>query len=200
MQHFEEHENSLPASLIRQYVFCPRIPFYNEVLNIHPTERVWQRQGVEFHQRESMLMKRRNLSRFGIVEAKIQHNVTLQSQALGIHGICDALLFNNFEFSALEFKIAGVAQPQRGHVLQLAAYALMAEETYQLPCIQLFILYGDKGKTHRIAFTSELKAETLRVIAKIKASFERPLLPASSATGAQCGQCEYLNFCADRSD
>ena len=200
MQLYDENVNSIPASLIRQYIFCPRIPFYHEVLNIYPAERFWQRQGVEFHQRESMLMKRRNLQQFGINNPVLQHNVHLHSQQYGMHGICDAVVISENEICVLEFKIARSDKPQKGHVMQLAAYALMAEEQLQLPCRHLFILYGDKGKTHHITFTAELKKELLGIIENIRSSLEKPLLPHSPATEAQCGQCEYLNFCADRQE
>jgi len=76
----------------------------------------------------------------------------------------------------------------------------MAEELYERPCKSLFILYGDKGKTHHIRFDQKLREDVISKIEDIKASFEKPMLPASSASDAQCGQCEYLNFCADRND
>ena len=196
----EELEDSLPASLLRQYLFCPRIPFYHEVLNIYPATRLWQSQGVDYHQREAMLLKRRNLAQFGIEDAKLEHNVSLKSSKLSIHGICDAVLISEREIAVLEFKLRSSVKVQKGHIYQLAAYALMAEEAYNKPCNNLFVLYGDKGKTHQVKCDSVLKQDLIKKIAEIKASFKKPVLPASPATEKQCGQCEYLNFCADRND
>lgn len=192
--------DSIPASLIRQHVFCPRIPFYNEVLAINPGNRPWQQQGVEYHQRQAMLVKRRRLHRFGLDKAEIKNNLPLRSLKLGIHGICDALCITGQEICPLEFKLHQTRAPQRGHILQLGAYALMAEEQFRLPCKRMFILYGGRGQTAAIAFNDKIRVSVLRNITEIKNNLYKPLLPASSATVAQCGQCEYLNFCADRSE
>lgn len=189
---------SLPASLIRQHVFCPRIPFYNEVLFINPGDRPWQNQGVSYHKRQEMLMRRRRLERFGLSEAALKTNISLYSEEKSLHGICDALLINAEQIVPLEFKLSSSFQPRRGHILQLAAYGVLAEEQFEKPCEQMFILYGDKGKMHRVKLDEALRSNLIRTVSTMRENLRKPLLPASSATNAQCGQCEYLNFCADR--
>lgn len=189
---------SLPASLIRQHVFCPRIPFYNEVLSINPGDRPWQSQGVSYHKRQEMLMRRRRLERFGLSEATLKINISLYSEKKSLHGICDALLINEGQVVPLEFKLSSSFQPRRGHILQLAAYGVLAEEQLGKPCEQMFILYGDKGKMHRVKLDEALRSNLMRTVDTMRENLRKPLLPASSATNAQCGQCEYLNFCADR--
>lgn len=192
--------DSIPASIIRQFIFCPRIPFYNEVLGINPGDRLWQTQGVDYHQRQAMLIKRHNLKQYGLEQPKIEHNVLLRSEILGIHGICDALLISAEELCVLEFKLNSTKAPHRGHVMQLAAYAMMAQEQYGLECRQMFVLYGTKGQTYKIQLTQELRSQVLSLVENIKKSLVKPLLPNSSASVGQCGQCEYFNFCADRND
>lgn len=189
---------SLPASLIRQHVFCPRIPFYNEVLSINPGDRPWQSQGVSYHKRQEMLVRRRRLERFGLSEATLKTNISLYSEKKSLHGICDALLINEEQVVPLEFKLSSSFQPRRGHILQLAAYGVLAEEQFGKPCVQMFILYGDKGKMHRVKLDEALRSNLTRTVDTMRENLRKPLLPASSATNAQCGQCEYLNFCADR--
>lgn len=190
--------SSLPASLIRQHVFCPRIPFYNEVLSINPGDRPWQSQGVSYHERQEMLVKRRRLEQFGLSRATLKTNVSLYSAEKGLHGICDALLISDEKLVPLEFKLTSTFKPRRGHILQLAIYGVLAEEQLGKPCEQMFILYGDKGKMHRVKLNQTLRSDLMRVVQAMKENLKSPLLPASPATNAQCGQCEYLNFCADR--
>src|SRR5690625_3753846 len=149
---------SLPASLIRQHVFCPRIPFYNEVLSINPGDRPWQSQGVSYHKRQEMLVRRRRLERFGLSEATLKTNISLYSEKKSLHGICDALLINEEQVVPLEFKLSSSFQPRRGHILQLAAYGVLAEEQFGKPCVQMFILYGDKGKMHRVKLDEALRS------------------------------------------
>jgi len=188
---------SIPASLIRQHCFCPRIPWYNEVLQLNPGDRPWQRQGVDYHTRLEMLNKRRRLSRYGLDKGTLKHQVSLRHPDVGIHGIADAIIFHDGKLSVLEFKISG-SKPTRGQRLQLVAYAIMAENHFSKNCDQGFIVYGERGKTVKIEINQPLRSKTLETIAAIKHNLGKPLLPVSSASSEQCGQCEYFNFCADR--
>lgn len=188
---------SIPASLIRQHLFCPRIPFYNEVMALNPGNRPWQKQGDLHHQRQHMLNKRRSLSRYQLNNAALKQNVSLRDPVLGCHGICDALLLTNTEVVPLEFKIAG-QKPTAGHIAQLSAYGIMAEQHFERPCKRGFILYGDRGHTKEVHIDARLRQQVITNIHVIQHNLSQPLLPNSSATEAQCGQCEYLNFCGDR--
>lgn len=190
---------SLPISLIRQHCFCPRIPFYVECLGLRVTDRVWQRQGVSHHQRQQMLNKRRLLSRYDLDAGELRHNLLVKHDGLGIHGICDAAIFTPTEIVPLEFKMQS-AQPVAAHQLQLLAYGLALGAQYGVTVRRGFILYGERGKTQLVNFSEDLQQRLLRIIAEIKAIQQRAVLPYSSATSAQCGQCEYLNFCADRDE
>lgn len=189
--------SSLPASLLRQWAFCPRIPWFMEALGLSPPRPLWVRQGVEHHQRERMLQRRRRLSRYGLEGARLVHNPSLSAPGLGLHGIPDALLETGYSVHPLEFKL-GEAPPGRGHELQIAAYGLLAESCFGKPCPSGFILYGARGKTREIRLTEEIRAHMFRVLAELRRSLDNALMPVTSAGTAQCTQCEFLNYCNDR--
>lgn len=193
----ETSRSSIPISLIRQHCFCPRIPWFNEVKNLNPGNRMWQRQGTAFHDRQRMLSKRRNLSRFGLQEGRIQFDIELKSAELGCHGICDGLVLTADEVVTLDFKLSG-RQPSRGQILQTAAYGMLAEIHYDIPCQWVFILIGKRGRTYRFSLSDKRRQEVVSTIDRIRGHFNTPILPHSSASDHQCGQCEYFNFCADR--
>ena len=138
------NRESLPVSYIRQFCFCPRIPFLSVFLEIKPPSPLWVQDGVDFHEKAAMLVA------------------------------------------------------SSGHILQLTGYAILLEEKFQREVKQGFILYGKKGKSLRVEFTEERKKKVIEIAQKIISSFETGLLPDSPATSAQCGQCEFLNFCGDR--
>ena len=188
---------SLPISLIRQYCFCPRIPFFNEVLGVNPGDRLWQRQGVAYHERQRMLNRRRSLKRYGLQEGKMHHDVWLASNTLGCHGICDAIVETDVEVCPVEFKLNAV-RPNRGELLQLAAYGIAAEERFGKPCNSMFLLCGQRGKVRHYVLDTNIRDSARKTIDNILKSFEISLLPESPATTAKCSQCEYLNFCGDR--
>ena len=177
-------------ALYTQYLVCL------EYRGIHPSDRLWQKQGISYQKRQEMLGKRRKLSRFGLENGIVRYQVELASKTLGIHGICDAVIEHNGAYYPVEFKLSS-AKPVKGHRLQLTAYALMLEEHYGQSVELGFILYGDRGKTDTVVF-NEWQELTKHAIEQVKHSFTSPLLPHSPASEAQCGQCEYLNYCADR--
>ena len=60
------NRESLPVSYIRQFCFCPRIPFLSVFLEIKPPSPLWVQDGVDFHEKAAMLQKRRKLSKFNL--------------------------------------------------------------------------------------------------------------------------------------
>lgn len=60
--------DSYPVHLLRQYLFCPRIPWFNVVRNLYPATPSWVRRGIRYHEVQQALSKRRNLSRYGLDE------------------------------------------------------------------------------------------------------------------------------------
>ena len=188
---------SLPVSLIRQHCFCPRIPFFNEVLNVNPGDRPWQEQGIDYHEKQQVLGKRRNLCRFGFDRFKFHTNVALHSTKIACHGTCDAIIETDTQIAPIEFKLTAKTV-SRGQRLQLAAYGMLAEEKFQKECKKMLIFFGTKGKVHILPLDDATRNEVTKVVASILNNVSSPLLPDSSAFSAQCGQCEYFNFCGDR--
>lgn len=173
------NRESLPVSYIRQFCFCPRIPFLSVFLEIKPPPPLWVKDGVDFHEKAAMLQKRRKLSKFNLSgKGVFKSNIYLKSSVYPIHGIADGIfIMEDGEIIPLEFKAQDNFVASRGHVLHL---------------------YGKKGKSLRVDFAEERKKKVIEIAQKIISSFETGLLPDSPATSAQCGQCEFLNFCGDR--
>ena len=191
---------SVPVSLLRQYAFCPRIPFFYLIRNLHPPFRPWVKQGLGFHEKTQMLAKRRNLSRFGLAGAfTLEADVALKSETLHLHGICDAVLtLASGQMVPLEFKMKENCNLFYGSDLQLTAYAMLLEELRGQPVPFGFLLFGSKGKTLRIEFSEEIREKVRVITQKILTDCEEALMPSTAASDKQCSQCEYLNFCNDR--
>lgn len=185
--------------MLRQYCFCPRIPYFYIVREIRPYEQIWVKQGSDEHVRQEMLMRRRNLSRFNIHGCGvIKHNVELQSDKLNLHGICDAILETGNETCVLEFKNSANFKVTTGTKVQLAAYAMLYEERARKEISRGFVLYGTKAKTYEITINSELKAKVLEIRDRISDTIRQCYIPSSAASEKKCSQCEFMNFCADR--
>ena len=188
---------SLPINLIRQYCFCPRIPYFQELLKLDPPRPLWVKQGEDFHLKQEKVFKYRTLKRFHLEQAKQEFNVFVSADNLQLHGVIDSVLLSADAIYPIEFKLNGY-KPNKGQILQLTAYAMVATQKYDLPCDKGFILYTNKGKTNPIVFKSKDKEQVIFIRDRILDNLEKSYLPDSPATPAQCTQCEYLNHCNDR--
>lgn len=191
---------SIPISMLRQFCFCPRIVYFYLVRQIVPFENDWVRQGINEHQRQSMLNKRRNLSRYGIKSDNWQvfQNVELSSERENLHGICDTVIRTPDEVIIVEFKNSEVLYNIAGAKLQACAYSLCYEETFRIEIKRGFILYGCKGKCYEITFDDALRSKTKTVRDDIIKIIQKGTMPDSSAEQSKCSQCEFFNFCSDR--
>lgn len=186
---------SLPVNLIRQWCFCPRVVYYRELLNMVTIEPLWSIQGTNFHGREQQLFRRRNLTRFCLLEGKKRYSQNLKSSRLQLHGIADLLIETENSIHAIEFKCSRVVK--YAHRLQLCAYAMLAEENFEKPAGQAFIL-TENNRTYEVVVDSDLRSDVLKTRDEIFTMLNKGGKPSSSATVHQCTQCEYINNCNDR--
>lgn len=187
---------SLPVNLIRQWCYCPRVVYYMELTNISIHRPVWVRQGEDFHQLEEKLWQRRNLSRFDLQNGKKHHNLSMQSQQLGLHGIADLVIETNEAVYPVEFKLSTVAN-KRGGMLQLVAYGMLAHKHFKKPVLIGFLV-GRGQVLHKIDIDQNKCQQVMDVVQEISRMLEKARKPESSASLAQCRACEYVNFCNDR--
>ena len=188
---------SLPVHLLRQHLFCPRIPWYQEVMGLRPARPQWVRQGEAFHQQQKEIFRHRSLKRFGLEHAEKQFNVPVASATWQMHGVVDMVLETPRESHAVEIKLSG-HKPTRGHFLQLAAYAILLGEKTKKPAEKGFVLMHNRGKTYPVLVDKRLREEVARLRDAILVNLMQNGLPDSPATPAQCTQCEFLNHCNDR--
>ncbi len=188
---------SLPAHLLRQHAFCPRIPYFIEGLGISPETPLWVKQGQDYHARQERLTRDRTLKRFGLDRATRHFRMRLSSERLGVHGIADAVLETETHVYPVEFKTE-FSHAARGQLLQLTVYGLMAEEMKGKRFAAGFLLYGHKGKTRKVERSDDLTNDVERTLEAIRRNLAAARMPESPATAPQCGQCEYFNYCNDR--
>ena len=188
---------SLPVHLLRQHLFCPRVPWFQELLNFRPPQNQWVRQGVEFHDRQKEVFRHRTLKRFGLQAARRYFHYPVRSERWCLHGVVDCVLETEDEAFAVEIKLAGRA-PSRGSILQVAAYGMLLPEAMGKPCRRAFVVLQRQGKTWPVVIDTKRIEAVLRIRDEIIANLQAALFPDSPASDAQCCQCEYLNYCNDR--
>lgn len=187
----------ITASMIRQYLFCPRIPFYQLTRNLPLQKPQWVREGEKQHETMEQLFKRRHLERFGINDAKISYRFKVYSKKMRIQGIVDCLLRNNENsVCPIEFKLS-CRRPEIGQILQLSAYMFCLEEMgYDV--LRGFLCSIEHKKIHEVKKEKEYFNKIQFIRENIYQDFEKGLLPDSSVSMNKCYACEFLRFCNDR--
>lgn len=186
---------SLPVNLIRQWMFCPRVVYYQELLNVKIQYPLWVRQGEEHHILENELFKRRNLSRFKLSEGKKIYNQYLKSDNLKLHGVSDMIIENKDQIYVVENKCS--FKVTKGSIFQTVAYSMLAEEFFNKKSSTAFITTL-KNQVTVLSIDQEMRQKVLNIRDKIYKMLDASIKPFSSANIHQCGQCEYINYCNDR--
>ena len=188
---------SIPASLLRQQLFCPRIPFFQEIMGFTPEQPFWVAQGNSFHSRQKKLSSFRGFSRFALEKGKNHFDCTMCSEKLGLHGVADLVIETDNEIFPVDFKTEH-KKIYKGQVLQVIAYGQLASEHFGKPFCKAFILSEKQGKTIAYNFDASWQILLNETIEKIRNIFKKGIMPDSPASRKKCIQCEYLNFCNDR--
>lgn len=190
------YDQSIPISLLRQFLFCKRIPFFTEVMGIKPASPSWTRTGTKFHKNQINLSKQRTFKRFDLEDGKYHFNLHLKSEVIGIHGICDILIETPDEVVPVEIKMnRKISEPV---LLQLLGQGIVAEECFNKKFQIAFVMDSIYGKTKMIEIGPDERNFFFQSLDKLKETIDHGVLPNSDASIQKCVQCEFLNFCNDR--
>ena len=187
----------LPIHLIRQYLFCPSVVYFLEVLSIPKVSPIWVKEGEDYHKSQEKLFKRRTLSRFNLENADFWQNVNLSYSDLNFYGICDALIISDTNIYPIEIKLHG-QKPTKAQKMQLIAYGVLAEKIYKKDFNLGFISFEKNAKTVAINIDIKMKQEVQKIVNEIINLIKSEKLPYSNAEDEKCTQCEFLNYCNDR--
>ncbi|MFQ5611226.1 MAG: CRISPR-associated protein Cas4 [Anaerolineae bacterium] len=88
---------------------------------------------------------------------------------------------------------AGPAVPHLGHLLQLAAYCLLVEETSGRTPAHGLLQYQDR--LFEVDFSRELRQELLETMAAIRADRELEVVARSHRSEARCRRCGFKAVC-----
>jgi CRISPR-associated exonuclease Cas4 len=186
----------LTATDLKQWDYCPRIPFYRYVLPVRPTPTYKMQRGKAVQAAVEALERRRGFRAYAVRDGERRFSVWLQSRRLGLSGKLDLLILTPEACYPVDFKDTegGV---RRNHRLQLAAYALLAEEAFARPAPEGFIYLVPQKEVVRVPVTDADRAEVVQAIGSIRRMIAEQRVPEPTTVRARCEVCEYRNFCAD---
>jgi CRISPR-associated exonuclease Cas4 len=192
----------LEVTDLKQYTYCPRIVFYRYCLpTIRPVTFLME-EGIRQHVEEENREERRSLRHYQIKEGERFFQVALQSQILGLTARLDLAIATpsrtatGAEAIVVEYKYS--EQKAGAHFkLQLAAYALLLEEAWNIPVKQGFIYFIPQKRAEAIAITPHLRKKVVQTVNEIRHLIEHQQMPEPPASQSRCVTCEFRRFCND---
>jgi len=186
----------LTATDLKQWAYCKRIVYYRHVMPVDfaPTYKMERGRNVEAA--VEAMEKRRGLRRYGLDAGERRFSVWLDSPRLGLSGRPDLLIVAKTDCYPIDFKDTqgGVRRNHRG---QLAAYAILAEETLRLRVPAGFVYLVPSRELVRVDLGKHERAEVLAAIEEIRGFVRAEKMPEPTPVRARCVGCEFRNYCDD---
>ena len=180
---------------LKQYMYCPRILYYQTCLpTIRPTTYK-MRAGIEVHEEERQRASRRSTQWYGLAEGEHLFDVSVQSSTLGLSGRIDEVVRTAAEMVPVDYKMA--RQVGYHYKVQLAAYAMLLEETHQTQVQRGVIYLIPSRKANEVPITRALRRQVLQTLDTMRVIAEQETIPAPTDWRQRCAGCEFRRFCND---
>ncbi|MFC4769548.1 CRISPR-associated protein Cas4 [Effusibacillus consociatus] len=197
---FEQgHKIELNVTDLKQYLYCPRIPYYFYVMPVPRPITYKMQHGVQEHVELDRLEKRRGYRSYGLTEGKRLFHLQLKSETLGLYGKPDLVITYEkkgvTQYLPVEFK-----HTEKGLFTnakyQLAAYAMLLEEHFQVPVCE-GIVYQIPTKAYNIIkITDPMRKHVKDSLSAIRRMMLEETFPEPKSR-SRCTDCEYRRYCND---
>lgn len=186
---------------VKQYLFCPLIPYHRRVLGLRPVMDSQQEASREEHEKLRRREGRRirplrdeRLRGFRPVDCP-----PLYSERLNVYGELDLLLESpDGELVPVDYKfgrsMGGRAWPD--HRAQMALYAMLVEDVLGGTVRRGFVHYVEEGLAVEVAVTGPLRRWVMSVLERIREMDESQEPPRTWRDPERCtGGCGYRWVC-----
>jgi CRISPR-associated exonuclease Cas4 len=180
---------------LKQYMYCPRILFYQTCLpDVRPVTYKMQ-DGVQAHADERQRASRRSSRWYGLPDGERRFDVWVQSSTLGLSGQIDEVVQTPSEIIPVDYKMA--QRIGQHYKIQLAAYAMMLEEAYQTQVRRGIIYLIPTRKANEVPISRTLRQQVQSTVETMRAIAEHETMPDPTEWRQRCTDCEFRRFCND---
>ena len=194
----EEPPFAFQVTDLKQYVYCPRVLYYQTVLpQVRPITHKME-VGAAAHQAVSEQEKRRSLRTYGLEGGERFFNVPVYNAGLLLSGEIDLVIQTAVELIPVDYKNA--KQVGKHHKLQLMAYGRLlelADPKEERLVKRGFIYLIPRRQAIEVRFTPALRKQLEVALGEMRQIAQRERMPATAVSPAQCVDCEFRRFCND---
>jgi CRISPR-associated exonuclease Cas4 len=188
---------SITATDLLEFLYCPRFTFFERYLMIpeHQEKRFKVLKGRSVHEDKAKINPDYLRKKIGCIRR--EKSVHLSSR-IGIRGIIDEILFLSDGTAApLDYKFAEYKDKTfKNHRFQLAFYAQLIKENYNLPVSNGFIVYTrSQNKMIEVPITEHMLEDLKKIVLQILDVIQKGIYPEPTRYKARCADCCYGNLC-----
>jgi CRISPR-associated exonuclease Cas4 len=186
-------EDLIPVTDLRQFVYCPRIPYFARVLKAKPEPTKKMSLGKKLHERLHKIPSPNGPQ--GTYPSGFSVPVT--SHRLGLTGIVDCISEENGEIVPYELKTGKAADQAiyQPHHVQLAAYAILLEEARGKKIDHGFIITGRTRSLDYAPIDEDARNLVFQSLASLKKMLLSETFPNPTPLVARCRDCEFWKIC-----
>lgn len=187
----------LQVTDLKQYAYCPRVVYYRYCLPLVRPTTYKMEAGIEAHDKAAEDEQRRSLRAYGLTEGERHFDVSLVSERLGLSGRIDMVIITDIGCAIpVDYKYSR-HEPSLHYRLQLAAYAELLEENWQVTVNEGFIYFLPLRRAKSVQVTGRLRSQVKRQAGEMRTMIEQQRTPDPTSQRSHCVNCEFRRFCND---
>ena len=195
-------ESFVSVTDIKQYIYCPRIVYFDRVLHATPMFGSQQKDSKELHEDYvSKEMRRKDAVYYSpeFVGAEKLMFTSLSSSKHSLHGNVDCIIKTAMgEYIPVEYKNMNSDKGRvcMQHKYQLVGYALLIEDNFDTTVKRAFVNYIPEKLILQFEITSTMKTFVKRVLGHIRRIIKDEELPPIRVAKYKCdGGCGHKQTC-----
>jgi CRISPR-associated exonuclease Cas4 len=186
----------LTTTDLKQYAYCPRIPYYRYVMPVRSKKTYPMERGKSVQAAVEALERRRGFRRYGLAQGRRRFGLALRSERLGLSGRLDLAIETEEACYPVDFKDSD-GPVRHNHRIQLAAYALLIEDCVSLRAPVGFVYRIPARDLVEVDIGEEDRAFAAGAADALRRSVLTEATPEPTAVRNRCTACEFRNYCGD---
>lgn len=181
---------------LKQYLYCPRIVYYERCMpGVRPVTFSMEA-GHEDHEEARHNARRRTYAQMGLEQGERAFDVDIIDPELNLHGRLDEVVTTDTgELIPVEYK--GARKVADNHRLQLVTYAILLERARGVEVTRGYIYLIPLRKARLLTIKPEDKQAVHALLDEMSGMVHNEIMPPPTTVPARCEGCEFRRFCND---